>query len=494
MVTAAEQKFDLSIVYSDRQNDVLNRIYYKTPPGWKALIGFGGALGGGKTWGLVALMWYLGVIQWPGSRILIGRNELGPLEKTALRYFLNLVDLPKENMQHDQTARIIKLRLTGWPAKLWTEIHYHPLSDQEKVQGEEYNVILVDEANGISLETMGYLNGRLRHRLPHPELARQPERFVLVCASNPHPGWYTDWFWKGELLKNEDGVTIPGEPRVMTDNDRMWIFREQLTTLHFVRSMMTDNPHLPAGYAQQATIGMDPGLAKRFIEGRFDVFDGAVFTEFRPWSVAVPSGRVAGHIWDADLPMPEYVQVIGGIDLGGETAASTTHFTAGVVAIQTKSGRRMVVDEFKKRGPGVDMKLAEWIVQMEQKWGRPIGQGIRWRASKDQRWGLKGLGRGAQIIIQPNKGTFDAREENVSQIQRMFMHDLMFIHSRCVGLIEELRNYVYDKKAIERGAGVKFLRKKDDLVDAFQYLIENEADGPRGDPSQIFSGMYRPMR
>ncbi len=483
---SAQKQYSVNLTYTERQLEVLNRIY-GTPAGWKFLGGFGGALGGGKSDLLSSIPFTLGVMVWPGSRILLGRDELGPLEKTTLRYFFDKVNLPKALMEHNQQDRIVKVRLDDWPDGLWTELHYHPLSDAEKVQGEEYNIILVDEANGIDESTMGYLNGRLRFKLKHPELARTKERFVLLCASNPHPGWYTDWFWKGEVLKTVDGTVVPGDVKTFTDNDRHWRFPDAQTDVHFIRSRMTDNPYLPQGYAQQVTIGMDPGLAKRFIEGRFDVFDGQVFTEFKAHSVMQ---KPSGNIWDYPVPgspptIPAYESVVGGIDLGGEGSAA--HWTGGLIGVRTATGRTIIVDEFKGRGAGVDMKLAEWIAKMDVKWARPIRSSISWTGSKDQKWGLNFLARGAQIHIKPNRATFDARDKNVAEIQRMFMEDLLFITPNCRGLIEELRNYVWDPKN-----PTKYLRKNDDLVDTLQYLIEGK-DRVIGAPP-VASQLYAPMR
>lgn len=478
----------INIEPHERQMDVLRRIY-ACPPGWKCMVGYGGTIGAGKSRLIALASFILGVKVWPGSRILIGRNELLPLESTTIKYFLDNIQLPPEVMKHNQQDRIISIRnLPGWPKDLVTEIHYHPLADEEKVQGLEYNIIFVDEANGISQTTAGYLQGRLRHRIKYPELAMTPQRQVFLCASNPHPGWYTDWFWKGELQHEADGSVIPGIVKMFTDKDRAWSFPSADTEVHFVRALPQDNPHLPKNYLAQATLGMDPGLAKRFIEGRFDVFDGAVFTEFRPASVT--TGSPPGHIWDYP-EMPKYTSVIGGIDLGGEAASA--HYTTGVVGAKTESGRIIIVAEFKDRGPGVKFRLAEWIAKVEREWGRPIHRSISWIASKDQKWSLEYLARGASIVIRPNRGTFDARETNVAKIQDLFMNNLIFIRPECRGLIEELRNYVYDKKAMEKEGKVKFLRKNDDLVDALQYLIEQESK-PVGDPMQMFKGMYAPMR
>ena len=154
----------INIEPHERQMDVLRRIY-ACPPGWKCMVGYGGTIGAGKSRLIALASFILGVKVWPGSRILIGRNELLPLESTTIKYFLDNIQLPPEVMKHNQQDRIISIRnLPGWPKDLVTEIHYHPLADEEKVQGLEYNIIFVDEANGISQTTAGYLQGRLRHR------------------------------------------------------------------------------------------------------------------------------------------------------------------------------------------------------------------------------------------------------------------------------------------------------------------------------------------
>ena len=59
-------------------------------------------------------------------------------------------------------------------------------------------------------------------------------------------------------------------------------------------------------------------------------------------------------------------------------------------------------------------------------------------------------------------------DDGIRAVSSMFYRDKIRVHERCTGLITELRSYVWDDKAAERGEE-KPVKQKDHGPDALRY-------------------------
>lgn len=484
-MAGAAETINASVEFIDlfpKQQEVYD-VWQANPPLSTSYMGYGGTVGGGKTALIADIAARSMLLRYPGIRILLGRSDLLMLEQGALKDFLDIVEpLAKTGMfRHNQQARIIQLRQPTWPQGVWSELRYHPMQSKERLMGPEYGMILIDEASEIPEDVAQWLGTRLRQKLPKPvrhALNTFPQnikkwgpnageiKYLFLCASNPNGSWFDEWFYRGAALGGLiNGLTL--EEQAAAGNH-----------YHFIHALPSDNPHLPPGYYEKQMASLTPAQREKLVMGRFDIYEGAVFPDFRDTSAFYR--KPAGSLWDRD-ELPKYTKVIGGIDMGG--ADQKAHYTSAIVGIRTEGNRIIQVDEFHRRGPRVRDELYAWMFEMEAKWARKIGSRITWRASKDQDWAINMLQ--GTFHIRPSLGKFNSRDRNVLAIAEHLQPDPILNIPRLLYLphLKEwprsMKRYEHDPK--DPG---KFIRKNDDMMDATQYQFE-ELERRAEDPAQL---------
>ncbi len=340
------------------------------------LLGYGGAMGGGKTRAIAELA-IDAALAFPGNNVLVARHHLSDLSSTTMKEFFQVC--PPEMIERRQQAptTLVQLRLPGWSADQVSTVNFRHLSDWQGLGSQQYGAVLIDEAGQVDEDAALMLLTRLRH-------PAQPQRW-FVAASNPWPGWFQRWFVRRELP--EDAL------------------RAASGQVEFIPAKIADNPHLPENYAEINHALMPPSWRERFIEGRFDSLMNRVYPDFDP----------ERHLWHA--PLPRFKYFIGGLDFGGQT--ETAHHTAAIVAglarnpishslspweragvrvpggegphphplprgegIGTDPRHRFTLirlAEFEDRGPGVIQRLEQWQRNCQKRFGR-----IRWAADRSQ--------------------------------------------------------------------------------------------------------------
>ena len=343
-----------------RQLEVWEFLRSREPSEGAALLGYGGAMGGGKTRTLVELAIET-ALAFPGTRILIGRLHYTDLSATTMREFFE--HCPRELIVERRRSQpqSVSLRSEQQHGAAST-IQFRQLRDWRGLGSEQYGAVLIDEAGEVPEEAARMLLTRLRH-------PAQPFRY-FVAASNPWPGWFERWFVRRELPLAQ-----------LEDTD---------LRLGFIPARIRDNPHLPSHYEQLQRLLLPHDWVDRFVEGSFDSLLGLVYSNF---------DRQA-HRWDG--PLPPFVAYVGGIDFGG--LAAHHHHTAAVVAGLTSAaaecggGVLIRLGEFEDRGPEVMTRLAAWM----QQWERRLRRRVRWRADRSQSaW----IGQMRQSGFQINSST-----------------------------------------------------------------------------------------
>ena len=279
---------DRSFFPTARQRQLLNELTSAPSPGL-ALLGYGGAMGGGKTRAIVELA-IDAALAYPNNNVLVARQHYSDLSATTMREFFAACPPELIRRRQQSPTHLVELALQDWPPGQSSTVNFRHLSDWPSLGSQQYGAVLIDEAGQVDEDAALMLLTRLRD-------PAQAQRW-FVAASNPWPGWFERWFVRRDLpepaLEQASGQVI------------------------FIPASIPDNPHLPPNYAELNHALLPNHWRDRFIEGRFDALLGRVYPDF----------DTQRHLWDA--PLPRFTHYIGGLDFGGQT--ETAHHTAGIIA------------------------------------------------------------------------------------------------------------------------------------------------------------------
>lgn len=433
----------IEFVPTERQGKVWD-IIAEAPKGSRPFIGYGGAVGGGKTRALAELAVDL-LLDFPGNRILVGRKDLVDLRTTTLEEFDRVC--PPEIVVRSVNSPIIErhIRLPEWPAGVVSRAFFKELKDPESIGSEQYGAVLLEEAGEIPEVSAKMLVTRLRH----PAATKWP----FVAASNPYPGWFERWFVDRELP--EELIAAAGGQ------------------IHFVQAKIADNPHLPDNYESllRGFFSGDEDWLSRMVEGRFDSFEGQIYRDLGP------------HLMYPSTQLPAFTKLVGGLDFGG--ANEKAHKTAGVVAGITESNRLIRFAHFEHSGADVHALLWGWMRGVEARMGRRV----MWRADKTQSWGISQADE-AGFIINPSHGGADSVTAGIGLVKRRMKDGASFYTSDLAQVptvdgrklnggswYDRMRRYRWDEQPDEtKAAKGTPLKRDDDTADADRYMHE-EADG-----------------
>ena len=451
---------------TERQQDVFLALSRAPSPGL-ALLGYGGAMGGGKTRAIAELA-LDAACAFPGNNVLVARHHLSDLSATTMKEFF--AHCPPQLIQRRQQAptQLVELRLPGWPQGQSSTVNFRHLSDWQGLGSQQYGAVLIDEAGQVDEEAALMLLTRLRH-------PAQSQRW-FVAASNPWPGWFQRWFVRRELPE-----------------DALHRAQGQVT---FIPARIADNPHLPDNYAELNHALLPQPWRERFIEGRFDALLGRVYPDFDP----------AVHCWEA--PLPQFSHYIGGLDFGGQT--ETAHHTAAILAGLTRSaslprsGRHagsaslprpvrhadssslpllgggaeggggtvstptftlIRLAEFEDRGPGVTQRLEQWQRDCQRCYGP-----VRWAADRSQSaWIDHQRRQGIRVV--PASGAPGSVLYGVSLVHDRLAADppTSFYTPNLTQFPKRIQEYVWQSGD---DPNPKPRKRHDDLLDADRYMHE----------------------
>lgn len=211
-------------------------------------VAYGGARGGGKSWALREKAKRL-ALKWPGIRILIIRKNLDDLRQNHIN--------PLRHEIPEAVARYRELDKTFYFANGSTlkMAYFKTDHDADKFQGQEYDIIGIDEATQLLEHTFVVLKACLRGA------NNFPKRIYLTC----NPGgvghaWVKRLFIERDFLPNENGDDYA-----------------------FIQALVDDNPKLNRAdphYMRQLE-ELPEELRRMWRYGDWDVVVGQYFNEFR---------------------------------------------------------------------------------------------------------------------------------------------------------------------------------------------------------------------
>ena len=209
---------------------------------------YGGARGGGKSWALRRKLVGL-CLCYPGIRCLLIRRSYAELKSNHVRPLLEEYGSLISYRESDKTL--------SFPNGSTIALGYCASNrDVLRYQGQEYDIIAIDEATQLSEYQFSVLKACLRG------VGDVPRRMYLTC--------------------NPGGVGHAWVKRLFVDRD----FRadENPADYRFIPAQVYDNPILLSAdpeYVRQLE-SLPQKMKEAWLYGRWDVFEGQFFPEFLP--------------------------------------------------------------------------------------------------------------------------------------------------------------------------------------------------------------------
>lgn len=207
---------------------------------------YGGARGGGKSWALRRKLIAL-CLRYPGIHCLIIRRTLAELRSNHVVPLLNEIG---GEVPFYAGERIFKFK-----NKSQIELGYLSCdADTLRYQGQEYDIIAIDEATQLTEYQFATLKGCLRG------VGKYPRRMYLTC--------------------NPGGVGHSWVKRLFID--KSYREGEKPSDYKFIQALVYDNTVLTSRdpeYVENLK-SLPDRLRAAWLEGRWDMFEGQFFPEF----------------------------------------------------------------------------------------------------------------------------------------------------------------------------------------------------------------------
>ena len=209
-------------------------------------IAYGGARGGGKSWALRRKL-VLMCLKYPGISVLLIRRTYAQLRDNHIRVLIGEL---KEIAQYTDTRKSFE-----FPNGSVLRMGYlDSESDAAQYQGQEYDVIALDEATQLTEYQFQTLKGALRGA------NNFPKHMFLTC--------------------NPGGVGHSWVKRLFID--RVYRPEEDGNDYRFIPATLYDNKHLlnsDPDY-EKNLLSLPEDIRAAWLYGRWDIFDGQFFREF----------------------------------------------------------------------------------------------------------------------------------------------------------------------------------------------------------------------
>ena len=219
-------------------------------------IAYGGARGGGKSWA-VRVKAVLLCLHYPGIKVMIVRRSYPELQENHIQPLCELLHV----YDPDKSARVAhyndQKKHLVFPNSSRIIFRYcENDADALRFQGTEVDVLFVDEATHQSEERIQKLNAIVRG------VNEFPKRIYYTC--NPGGAGHT---WVKRLFI-----------------DRSYREGERPEDYTFIQALVTDNRALMEKDPDyiHALEALPPKQREAWLHGRWDIFEGQFFEDFRP--------------------------------------------------------------------------------------------------------------------------------------------------------------------------------------------------------------------
>lgn len=229
---------------------------------------YGGAAGGGKSCAVVMDAFFR-CARHPGTVAYLFRRTYRELEDTLIAEAIRRI--PAQVYRYSASAH--EMRLVNGSCLRFR--HCQNEADRFQYQGAEIHWLYIDELTHFTKAIYDFLRSRVR---AEASLGIRP---VVRCTSNP--GGVGHAWVKARFID-------PAPPN-KTRRERIEAPGVHGTrTLRYIPARVQDNPHLSARYRLELA-SKPAALRDALLYGRWDAFEGQVFTEWRD----DPKGYKSGH-------------------------------------------------------------------------------------------------------------------------------------------------------------------------------------------------------
>lgn len=404
---------------------------------------FAGGFGSGKTF--AGCMRALLLSQYPGNVGLIGRLTYPELRDTTRKAFFDIC--PPEFYDESQGGQWKpsenSLRLING-----SEIIFRHLDNVSEKELLSLNIgwFFIDQAEEVGEKVFQTLQSRLR-------LNTVPNRYgFIVC--NPEPGNWIDKKFRQPIIQ--------GKP--LPDHE-------------IIESTSYDNPHLPPDYIPSLLATYPDDMVKRFVEGRWDVFENQIYGEYdyhvhaiNPFEI--PKGWEKIVALDHGLVNPTAV-LWAALDFDGNVFIYDEYYQPGVVsdhakAIIAKTGAQDI--SMWLIDPSTVNKTREkegmpWSVMEEYE-----DNGLFFTPANNEQ--LAGINRVKEFLKLQNSRR--------NPVNGKVPSPRLFIFKNCVNLITEIPQYQWRKVRglTQRNATEQPRDFNDHALDALRYIIMSRFPPP----------------
>ncbi len=409
---------------------------------------FSGGFGSGKTY--AGCLRGLLLSQFPGNFGLIGRNTYVELRDTTRRTFFELCPTEYYDESHGGQWKPSEnhLKLVNGSEIIFR--HLDTISEKELLS-LNLGWFFIDQAEEIGQRVFQILTSRLR-------LNTVPNRYgSIVC--NPEPGnWIDEQFRKPAL---------EGKPK---------------PDYHFIESSSYDNPYLPFDYIPTLLAQFPDEMRKRFVDGRWDVFENQIYHEFnRKTHVIKPFDIPKGweRIVSVDHGMVNPTAALwAALDFDGNVFVFDEYYSPGIVSQHAK-------EILYKTG---DQEISLWLIDPSTSAKTREKDGMPWSVMEEyedcglyfvpaNNEKLAGINRVKEFLI-PQK---DRRHPSTRETPA----PRLYIFQNCINLLQEMPQYQWRKlrSLAQRNSAEQARDFQDHAVDSLRYLIMSRFPAPLRRPT-----------
>lgn len=215
-------------------------------------VGYGGARGGGKSMG-VRMKSTILASAYPGIREMIVRKTYPELLANHILPMMEMLHCGNNNgfCRYNEAKKMMIFANGSYIMFRYCDSE----KDADRYQGTEVDVLFLDEATMLTETQIKKLNTCVRG------INHYPKRTYYTC----NPGGVSHGYIKRLFI------------------DKKFKDREKPEDYAFIQSLVTDNEPLMKSQPEYVAEleSLPPALKKAWLEGRWDVFEGAYFEEFR---------------------------------------------------------------------------------------------------------------------------------------------------------------------------------------------------------------------
>lgn len=382
---------------------------------------YSGAFRAGKTMLLVHVA-IKTCLENAGCKGLIGAMTFSSLNNVVFQLFLDELDKYQEELRKAKVDLQLATKILHSQSKMVVEfyngsvLYFRPCDEERKLAGYTLDFFGLDEPVDMDESIFNQLMGRISGT------GNLKNRFGLLTTN---PANQTHWIYKNFYESGDEG------------------YKHIDTTTY-------DNKLLPdyEKYIKRLEISWDEDWIRRYLNGTWGSFEGAIYKEFKP----------DVHVGDfKDIPADYY---LAGVDWGlrNPYAVLVSGITADkrIIIKEELYGSNLSTHELAKRLVDlhkeynfkkiyVDPTAADLILQGYNR-GLPIGEK-----------------RGGEVHSYADNNV----ASGIARTKSLFKNDIILIDKGCLNLRNELTSYRYEANT------EKPIKKDDHCADALRYLTSD---------------------